>query len=230
MPKVLVVDDEPDMRWLLTSVLRDQGFEVATAEDGQAALERISHEPPDIVLLDLKMPGLDGIQVLEQVKAVDPYTPVVIVTAYGDLPTAVQAIRLGISDYLTKPFDHDEILFTVRRTLEKRELEAARFNTAKVATLREVAHALADEINNALTPILGYAQLLERELGEAKAAQRLKVIIGSCARIAQVVRRLSSAVVPVATFKPGMEPTLDLVGSRTARGEATEHGKDPAGG
>lgn len=221
MHKILVVDDERDMRWLLMRVLRDQGFEAVAAEDGQAALEQISREPPDVVLLDLKMPGLNGIQVLEQVKGMAPQMPVVIVTAYGDLPSAVQAMRLGAYDYLTKPFDHDEILFTVTRALEKGELAAVRLKAAKVATLLEAARGLSHEINNPLAAILGQAQMLERELREAKAANRVKAIIECSERIARVIQRLSSIVEPVATFQPGVGPMLDLVNSKTAGEEPT---------
>ncbi len=224
MRKVLVVDDEPDMRWLLAGVLRAEGFDVAAAEDGQAALEQISRHSPDVILLDLKMPVLDGIQVLERTKAMDPQLPVVIVTAYADLPSAVQAMRLGAYDYLTKPFEHDEIVFTVRRALEKRELEAERLRTARVGTLLLAARAMSHEINNPLTAILGQAQMLEGELREPRAANRARVIIESCDRIARVVRRLSSIVEPVATFQPGVGPMLDFVNSRTASG------KDPGGG
>jgi len=148
---------------------------------------------------------------------VHPHMLVVMVTAYGDLLSAVQAMRLGAYDYLTKPFDNDEILFTVRRALEKRELEAARLKAAKVATLLAAARAMSHEINNPLAAILGHAQMLERELSEPQAAKRLKVIIGSCERIAQVIQRLSSIVEPIATFQPGVGPMLDLVSSRTAR-------------
>ncbi len=229
MPKALVVDDEPDMRWLLAGVLRDQGFEVVAAENGRAALEQISRESPDVVLLDLRMPGLDGIQVLKQVKAVDPHIPVVIVTAYGALPSAVRAMRLGAYDYLTKPFDNDEILFTLRRALEKRELEAARLKAAKVATILEVARALSHEINNSLAAILGHAQMLEREIEEASAAGRIKMIIERCERIAWVIRRLSSIMEPVATFQPGVGPMLDLASSGPSTEEPTEDGQDPGG-
>lgn len=230
MPKVLVVDDEADMRWLLAGVLRDQGFEVAGAEDGQAALAQIAREPPDVILLDLKMPGLDGIQVLERTKAADPHMPVVIVTAYGDLTSAVQAMRLGAYDYLTKPFDNDEVVFTVRRALEKRELEAARLKADKLATILETARALSHEINNSLTPLLGHAQMLAGELGDVKAAKRVKVIIESCGQIARVIRQLSSIVEPVTTFQPGVGPMLDLLSSRKATKEPLENGKDPGGG
>jgi DNA-binding NtrC family response regulator len=210
MPRVLVVDDEHDMRWLLSGVLRNQGFEVVAAEDGRAALEQITREPPDVVLLDIQMPRLSGIQVLEKAKAVDPRMAVVMITAYGDLPSAVQAMQLGAYDYLTKPFDNDNILSTVRRALEKRELETARLKAAKVATLRETALALNHEINNPLAAILGHAQLLERELRGAKATKRVKVIIESCDRIARVVRRLPSIVEPVTTIHQWVGPVLDL--------------------
>jgi len=217
MSKALVVDDERDMRWLLAGLLRDQGFEVVEAEDGAAALEQIAREVPDVVLLDLRMPGLDGIQVLEQARAVDPHMPVVIVTAYGDLCSAVRAVRLGASDFLSKPFDNDEILLTIKRALEKREQEAARLKAAKVATLHEAARAMSHEVNNPLAAILGHAQMLERELGEANAAGRVKTIIESCERIARVIQRLSSITEPVATFQPGVGAMLDLAGSKNRR-------------
>ncbi len=229
MPKALVVDDEPDVRWLLTRVLRDKGLEVVTAEDSLAALEQIPREPPDVILLDLKMPGLDGIQVLEQVKRMDPHMPVVIVTAYGDLGSAVQAMRLGAYDYVTKPFDNDEIVFTVKRALEKRELEAARIKAAKLATLLEAARALSHEINNPLAALLGYAQLLEEELREAKAVEWVKVIIERGERIAWVMRQISAIVDPVTTVQTGVGPMLDLEGSGTAGEEPTENGKHPGG-
>jgi DNA-binding response OmpR family regulator len=227
MPKALVVDDEPDMRWLLEQVLRDQGFEVVLAEDGHVALKQITLESPDVALLDIKMPGLDGIQVLEQANAVNPHLPVVMITAYGDLGSAVQAIRLGAYDYLTKPFNNDEILFTVKRALEKRELETARIKTAKLATLLEAARALSHEINNPLGAILGYAQLLEEELRDARALERVKVIIERAERIAWVIRRLSAIVNPATTFCPEIGPMLDLDGSGVVGEEPTENGKGP---
>jgi DNA-binding NtrC family response regulator len=227
MPKALVVDDEPDMCWLLSRVLGDQGVEVVTAGDGRAALELITREAPDVVLLDLKMPGLGGIEVLERAKAVDPRMPVVMVTAYGDLPSAVQAMRLGADDYLTKPFDNDEIIFSIRKALERKQLEAARLMAARVETLVETARALSDEINNPLAAILLHAQMLERELSEAKVTKKLEVIIERCQRIAWVIRRLSSIVEPTSTFHPGVGPMLDLAGSGTAREQPSENGEDP---
>ncbi|MBI4561236.1 MAG: sigma-54-dependent Fis family transcriptional regulator, partial [Candidatus Rokubacteria bacterium] len=128
--RILVVDDERDMRWLLAEVLRAQGFEVATAEDGQGALERVRVEAPAAVILDLRMPGLDGMETLTKLKAIAPQVPVIMLTAYGNIPAAVQAMRLGAYDYLTKPFHNDDIVLTVGRALERQAL------LAEVETLR----------------------------------------------------------------------------------------------
>src|SRR5882762_3427940 len=95
MPKVLVVDDQDDMRWLLSRLLQEQGFEVGTADDGAQALSWVQQETPQAILLDLKMPRLDGLQALTQLKELVPEVPVIVVTAYGDVPSAVQAMKLG---------------------------------------------------------------------------------------------------------------------------------------
>ncbi len=124
MLRILIVDDEADMRWLLVNILQAEGFEVVAAEDGQVALEKVRKDAPSLILLDLKMPRLSGMKALEKIKAIDPLVPVIILTAHGDIPTAVQAMRLGAYDYLTKPFRNDDILFCVRRALERQELLA----------------------------------------------------------------------------------------------------------
>jgi two-component system, NtrC family, response regulator AtoC len=114
MPKVLAVDDQDDMRWLLAHLLRERGFEVLTAEDGEETLERVKREAPQVVLLDLKIPRLDGMQVLEKIRAIDSEVPVIVITAYGDIPSAVKAMKLGAYDFLTKPFNNEDLLFTVQ--------------------------------------------------------------------------------------------------------------------
>src|SRR5262245_42696960 len=118
MPKILVVDDQSDMRWLLSRLLQEQGFEVSTVNDGVQLLSRVQQEAPQVILLDLKMPRLDGLQALAQLKELVPEVPVIVITAYGDIPSAVQAMKLGAYDFLTKPFDNDELLYTVKRAVE----------------------------------------------------------------------------------------------------------------
>ncbi|MFQ5898031.1 MAG: response regulator [Candidatus Methylomirabilia bacterium] len=124
MAKILVADDEPDMCSFLAEVLQAEGFEVVTAEDGRAALDLVTVDDPAVAILDLRMPGLDGLAALEKLKAIAPQLPVIMLTAYGDIATAVQAMRLGAHDYLTKPCDSDDIVITVRRALERQELLA----------------------------------------------------------------------------------------------------------
>jgi len=122
--KILVVDDEAEIRELLTMVLRREGFEVVAAQDGTAAFEQLRKEKPSVVLLDLAMPKVGGLEVLSQIKQTDPEIPVIICTGNADLPTAVKAMRLGAYDYLTKPFDADVLVPSVRRAAERQELRA----------------------------------------------------------------------------------------------------------
>ncbi len=142
MFKVLVVDDEPEMGQLLTDILTARGFEVALAEDGAGALQRIGHAAPSAILLDLKMPNLDGMQVLEQIKLIAPHVPVIILTAYGDIPTVVEAMRLGADDYLTKPFGKEEVVLALSRALERSallaEVEALRAELSRRGHLQEL--------------------------------------------------------------------------------------------
>jgi two-component system NtrC family response regulator len=119
---ILVVDDEGAQLELVGGFLRKRGFEVALAPDGQEALARVRREPFDLVLTDQKMPGLSGLQLLEAVRALNPETPVIIMTAYGTIETAVAAIRAGATDYLTKPLDLDELLHRVHQTRERQRL------------------------------------------------------------------------------------------------------------
>ena len=123
-PTVLVVDDDEEARVALARILAADGFEAITAVDGEAAIGRVASDPPAVVLLDRIMPGLDGIETLRRLKAIAPEVPAIIVTGYGDTSSAVQAMKLGAYDYLTKPLQIDQILIAVRRAAERRELGA----------------------------------------------------------------------------------------------------------
>lgn len=123
-PKVLVVDDEADIRAVLAMALGAEGFRVVTAADAEQALRLIGSETPAVVILDLKMPGLDGLEALQRLKAVAPRVPVIILTGHGEVSSAVQAMRLGAYDYLIKPVDNDQVAIVLRRALERQELGA----------------------------------------------------------------------------------------------------------
>ncbi len=113
--KILIVDDEQNMRVALFEALSRNGHEVAVAENGQMALEMIARQPPELVITDIKMPGMDGLELLRQVKALRPELPVVIMTGFATVDTAVEAMKQGAFDYLLKPFPVEVIEETVAR-------------------------------------------------------------------------------------------------------------------
>jgi two-component system nitrogen regulation response regulator NtrX len=119
---ILVVDDEPQILQVVAGILQDEGFEVITALDGEAALRLAADEAPDLVLLDIALPGLDGLEVLQELKKHYPLLPVVIISAYGSVENAVKATRLGAYDFIEKPPHADTILLTVRNALEMARL------------------------------------------------------------------------------------------------------------
>jgi two-component system nitrogen regulation response regulator GlnG len=176
MARILVVDDEADMRWLLSGILEAQGLEVVTAEDGEAALRKVQEDPPSVILLDLKMPKLGGLEALTEIKAVAPQVPVIILTAHGDIPTAVQAMRVGAYDYRTKPFHNDDIVLTVRRAIERQELlaevEALRSQVGGRGSLRE-RMGLSPSIQKVIRQVSqvagsGFTVLIQGETGTGK--------------------------------------------------------------
>ncbi|MBI2855423.1 MAG: sigma-54-dependent Fis family transcriptional regulator [Chloroflexi bacterium] len=120
--KILIVDDEEGIRRLCHQALEGEGFLCETASNGQEALARAAQEEFDLVLLDVKMPGMSGLEVLPRLNTAHPDTCVVMVTAMVDAHTAVQAMRLGAYDYLTKPFDIGDLISTAERALERRRL------------------------------------------------------------------------------------------------------------
>jgi two-component system response regulator AtoC len=128
--KILVVDDEHLIRWSLEQNLKKQGYEVLTAGSGEDALRIVREDQPDLVLLDIQLPGISGIEVLEKLKEFDEDIIVIMVTAHGGLETAVTAMRMGAYDYLNKPFNLDEMAIVIRKALETSDLRR------EVASLR----------------------------------------------------------------------------------------------
>jgi DNA-binding NtrC family response regulator len=120
--RILVVDDEEIVRESLSAWLEKDGYTLATAQDGETAIDRIKKERWSILLVDLKMPGIDGLQVLENVRKVQPDTAAVIMTAYATVDTAVAAMKLGAYDYLVKPFDPEELSLMVQKIVAQQAL------------------------------------------------------------------------------------------------------------
>ncbi|HSL23071.1 MAG TPA: sigma-54 dependent transcriptional regulator [Vicinamibacterales bacterium] len=122
VPRILIVDDEEIVRESLSGWLEKDGFTVATAPDGPTALETLRNGPWSILLVDLKMPGMDGLQVLEAARKLQPEAALVMITAYATVETAVKAIKLGATDYIVKPFDPEELSLMIQRIVSQQAM------------------------------------------------------------------------------------------------------------
>ncbi|MCL6611070.1 MAG: sigma-54 dependent transcriptional regulator [Peptococcaceae bacterium] len=122
IPKILVIDDEEHMCWALERAMRQEGYQVLTTTRGREGLELIKEEGPSLVILDLKMPEMDGMEVLKKARELNPKLPVIILTAHGTIETAIEAMKTGASDYLTKPFDLDELKLVIKQNLVMSQL------------------------------------------------------------------------------------------------------------
>jgi len=159
--RVLVVDDEANARAALAEILADEGYETDVASDGVKALDKLASFEPDVVLTDLKMPGLDGLALLTQGRDRAPYAAWVVMTAFGSIDTAVEAVKRGAEHYLTKPLDLGALSALVERALEK-------------SLLRREAASLRERLDERYH--------FDRILGDHPSMQRLQKTIGQVAR------------------------------------------------
>jgi len=127
---ILIVDDNQDICLLLSMLIQRAGYRSRVAYDGETALQMLREQMPDALLLDVKMPGIDGMEVLKQVKQVAPDLPVILITAHGNIAGSVAAIKAGAFDYLTKPFEHPEVIRVLARALTERERQQRLFRPA----------------------------------------------------------------------------------------------------
>ena len=158
MPQnILLVDDEPLNLDLLEQELTDLGYGVEKAESGRAALEKLAVTPVDLVLLDYQMPGMNGIEVLEEIKKKQLDLPVIMITAYGTIARAVEAIKNGADDFVTKPFDPDHLALVVSKALER-------------ARLKSEVELLTRELAGRYRLVAGKSVVMARVIDEAKKA------------------------------------------------------------
>ena len=115
---ILLVDDEANVRTVFSDVLKRVGYQVKAVEDGQEAIKEVEEKTYNLALVDLRMPTMDGIEILENIKKRKPQIPVIIYTGHGSITTAVEAMRKGASDYLNKPFSPEELKLSIRKALE----------------------------------------------------------------------------------------------------------------
>jgi len=159
--KILIVDDEVLICNSVARLMRSEGFDPLVAYDGDRALRTLREQRPDAVFLDLKMPGLDGMEVLKKAKELEPDIPVIILTAFADVPGAVDAMRAGAHDYLAKPFEHMEMIRVVHRAVSESKLRKR---------LKELSRQM--EENHSLTKLMGSSDEIRRLLVQVnKVAQ-----------------------------------------------------------
>src|SRR5450432_921351 len=142
MSRVLVIDDDASLRFTLEAVLSDAGLVVETCDGGSTGLAAFEARGADVVLTDLAMPDMDGMQVLERMRASDPSVPVLMLTAHGSERVAVAAMKAGAFDYIPKPFDPDELVLAVKRGVETRDL---RLQNARLRTEAQLGRAIVAE-------------------------------------------------------------------------------------
>lgn len=179
--RILIVDDEKISRTILSSLVKQEGFEALVVHDGDAALKMISSEVPDILLTDVKMPGMDGMEVLKKAKSLDPDLPVVLITAHAELQEAVQAIKAGAHDYLAKPLDNQEVIRVVHRALAERELKRK---------LRDLSSRLQEKLS--LREMMGPSDAVARAISEVNRVAESDftvVILGETGSGKEVVAR-----------------------------------------
>jgi two-component system response regulator AtoC len=163
--RVLVVDDEKAIRWSLGEALRNEGYEVAEAEDGKTGIKSFKDDPADIVILDLKLPDKSGLDILKTLKKEDPDLPVIMMTAYGEVDTAVEALKGGAYDFMLKPFQLEKMKVAIRHALETRQLKT------ELDGIRE-----KDRENYNIKSFIGKSQVMQdvfltiRKIGESRAS------------------------------------------------------------
>ena len=152
---VLVIDDDRDMRWAIRNILADTGYAVMEADGGAAALEIANRRPLDAVLLDYRMPGISGGEVLRHFRHLDKGLPVIMLTAHGTIPGAIDAIRTGAFEYVTKPFRNDGLIDVVRRAVGRRRATTASLPTSGV--------------RNTITEVMGHSSPIQKLIDQIEA-------------------------------------------------------------
>ncbi len=208
-PRVLVIDDELGPRESMRFLLKGE-YDVFVAETVAIGLDHVRDKKPDVIVMDIRMPGMNGIEGLREIRKIDQTVAIIMLTGFGALETAQEAIRFGANDYMKKPFDAAEMREAVRRNLQKveitrkralaerdlaelnRQLAAELQRKERMATLGLASAELVHDLRNPLTVIMGYVQLLGEELAEKSAAsgdhgEYLDVIRKSVARCKDLV-------------------------------------------
>jgi len=176
--KILVVDDDPRLAKMITEFLEGHGFEASSAPNGNKAIEKVLSRFPELVLLDLNLPDITGIEVLRRIKEISEDIAVIIVTGYGGEQVAVDLIKAGALDYVSKPFEFEALLASIKNTLRIRDAQIEDKRQKRFSSLERFFPFLAHEIRNPLHAIAGAIAIIQRrsKLKDELLAQSIKII------------------------------------------------------
>jgi len=178
-PMVLVIDDEESMRDSCSQILTKSGFQAVIAEDGHTGLQKIKDSKPDLALIDLKMPGISGFDVLEKMREIDPYIIPIVITGYATVESAVEAMKKGAYDFLPKPFTPEELRIIINRALERRQLalEAESLRIEKKLLEENFITMVSHQLRSPLVAIQQYFEvILAGMVGQVEEKQKEMIL------------------------------------------------------
>jgi len=194
-PQILVVDDDPNFSLMLQDLLVDQGYRAEVRSDGPSCLEYCQDHTPDLILLDVRMPGMNGFNVCARLKA-EPQTaaiPIMLLTGLSEPENKIRGFSLGIFHYLTKPFKNEELLARIANILGRQNFLRQTVEESKVTTVRQLSVSLADRITNPLSGIMACCQLLSKNI------QHPEKVIEIVEKIKEAVDEIYAALLKLTT-------------------------------
>jgi signal transduction histidine kinase/HPt (histidine-containing phosphotransfer) domain-containing protein/BarA-like signal transduction histidine kinase len=204
-PRILLVDDVAENLHLMRAIFEGEGFRVSEAESGEEALSLVASNAPEVALVDLRMPGMDGIGILRAIKSIAPEVQVIMITAYGEVASAVEAMKRGAEDFLIRPIQRDLLILSVLRALERRHLRAQieelnrrklreqeltrmRDAALEVARLKsEFLARMSHEIRTPLNAIVGFTEMLLYAELDGDAHKQVEIILSNCKLLMHLV-------------------------------------------
>jgi two-component system sensor histidine kinase/response regulator len=190
--RVLIIDDEAAICEACSSVLTHEQYEVQTSQDGETGLEKVSAFKPDVVFVDLKMPGISGIDVIQGIREKDPNIVSVVITGYASIDSAVESMKAGAYDFLPKPFTPDQLRIIAKRALEKRmmSLEAERLRQEKEKMRQSYISMVSHELRTPLVAVMQYLEVLGNGFVGSVFTEQFRIVTRMKARISELLRMI----------------------------------------
>lgn len=222
--KILIIDDEEVVLDSCTLILEGSGYPIVTAMDGTQGLDLVREVQPDLVFVDLKMPGISGLEVLERIRAIDPHIVTIVITGFATVSSAVDAMKRGAYDFLPKPFTPDEFRLIVQRGFEKRRLvlEAVTLRREKEVLREQFAAIISHEVRSPLGAIQQSLMALQMELQDRLEVEQMKRLQRLQSRIDDLLRLVSTWLRVMSVDAARLRETFRLVSVAAVVSKAVE--------